>query len=102
MNRMATATLIGLLTAIIMLVSAPNTATSQSGPPPVAPSWETFPSWLNDAYGPIVSHGCTDWSLAGTTWHYECAAYGETWVYQELYYWDSNYQVAALYRYSFF
>src|SRR5262249_29827048 len=92
MHRMATTTLIAVLITTLILVSAGNVAAFQSGPPPVAPSWGTSGE----------SDGCSSWSGAGTVWQYQCVMWGDAWVYQESYYWDSDRQVAVLYYYSFF
>jgi hypothetical protein len=89
MSRINIAILVALLTTTTELVAVSNTAASQSDPPSVTPSWG------------YSSEGCSDWSVTDRGWTYSCAAYGDTWVFQAAYYWDSDLQ-PVLYWYSFF
>ena len=88
MNRIAIALVLALLNTAFVAVG--NTAASQSEPPSVSPSWE------------YSSDGCSGWSLTDARWAYSCVAYGDTWVYQEAYFWDSDGQAPVLYWQSFF
>jgi hypothetical protein len=80
MSRINIAVLVALLTTTIELVAVSNTAASQSDPPSVTPSWG------------YSSEGCSGWSVTDRGWTYSCAAYGDTWVFQAAYYWDSDLQ----------
>jgi hypothetical protein len=85
MSRITIAILVALLIATIEVAAVGNMAASQTEPPSVnAPD------------------GCSDWSLTASGWTYSCVAYGDTWVLQEAYRWDSDLQTPVLYWYSFF